>query len=63
LSRDLCLCCRPRGGTEKILVTLMSRERAPLLATRDMFVNNSDASSIGNPFGRITLYRLCEHTI
>lgn len=41
---------RPRGGTEKILVTIMSRERAPLAAYQDMFVNNTAASSKGNNF-------------
>jgi len=40
---------RPRGGTEKILVTLLSRERAPHNSYRDMFVNRTGLSRIGSP--------------
>jgi len=39
---------RPRGGTEKVLVTLLSRERAPQNSYRDMFVNRTGLSRIGS---------------
>ena len=41
------VCCRPRKGTEKVLVNIMFRETAPSAAHRDMFVNNSKASTTG----------------
>ena len=43
----LSLCCRPRKGTEKVLVNIMFRETAPSAAHRDMFVNNLKASTTG----------------
>jgi len=39
---------RPRGGTEKVLVTLLSRERAPQNSYRYMFVNRTGLSRIGS---------------
>ena len=41
------VCYRPRKGTEKVLVNIMFRETAPSAAHRDMFVNNSKASTTG----------------
>jgi len=41
---------RPRGGTEKVLVTLLSRERAPGNAYRDMYVNRTHLSRKGALF-------------
>lgn len=37
----------PRGGSEKVLLTLMSRERAPGNAYRDMFVNRTQMALKG----------------
>ena len=48
----VCSCCpnRPRGGTKKELVAVISRERAPGNASENMFVNSTipDVSSKGS---------------
>jgi len=47
---------RPRGGNEKVLVSLLARERAPLNAHRDLYMNWTGQYLTG-PLSRGFAYR------